>query len=201
MHAIAFVAGEQFNHWTVIEEVPSEKSHRRAIARCECGVIKEVDLASVRSGQSRSCGTCRRSMNSRKHGGWKSSEYTIWAGIRQRCLNPKGTAFHNYGGRGIRVCERWGHFENFLADIGPRPSKTHSIERRDNDGDYEPGNCYWATPAEQQRNKRSNKWKRIVLLLAGDQAAAVMAMVKSHTSNVEISHHIARVYNPMRACA
>lgn len=142
MRAYQFEPGARHHHWELLREVPSDKAHRKAEARCDCGAVKVVNLASVRAGQSRSCGTCRRSMNSRKHGMWRTSEYRIWSGIKQRCLNPKGTAFHNYGGRGIRVCERWsGSFENFFADMGRRPSPAHSIERRDVNGDYQPGNC------------------------------------------------------------
>jgi hypothetical protein len=75
--------------------------------------------------------------------------------MRDRCTNPRNHAFDNYGGRGIKVCDRWLHsFEAFIKDIGPRPSSRHSIDRRDNDGNYEPGNCHWATKKIQSRNKR-----------------------------------------------
>jgi hypothetical protein len=75
----------------------------------------------------------------------------------QRGTNPKNTCYADYGGRGIRVCDRWKTFENFLADMGRKPSPQHSIERNDNDGNYEPGNCRWATRSEQQKNKRPRK--------------------------------------------
>jgi hypothetical protein len=77
--------------------------------------------------------------------------------MRQRCSNPRNGQFHNYGARGIAVCERWSSFENFLSDMGPRPSAAHSLERRDNDRNYEPGNCCWATALEQGNNTRKRR--------------------------------------------
>jgi hypothetical protein len=97
-------------------------------------------------------GFCKKNGN----GKWVATyEYKVWLRIRQRCTNPNRDHYDRYGGRGIKVCERWNSFINFLKDMGPRPLGM-SIECRNNDGNYEPGNCYWATKEEQQNNKSNN---------------------------------------------
>lgn len=92
-----------------------------------------------------------------KHGGYNTPEYKSWAAMYQRCNNPNHEAFSRYGGAGILICERWRKFENFLADMGPRPSLHYSIERENNDLGYFPENCRWATTKEQSNNRRTNR--------------------------------------------
>jgi hypothetical protein len=92
-----------------------------------------------------------------KHGKCGTREYTSWEMMNARCNNPKATGYENYGGRGITVCERWRRFENFLADMGPRPAGTTLDRWPNNDGNYEPGNCRWATRAQQLGNRRAYK--------------------------------------------
>lgn len=141
---------------------------------CDCGTPHVALLSNLRSGASASCG-CAKFEATRTHGMTGTLEHHSWAGLIQRCTNPKATNFDRYGGRGITVCERWlASFEAFLADMGPSPSPAHSVDRIDNDGHYEPSNCRWATRREQATNTRRNLWLEIdgVRTLAADVCRA-----------------------------
>ena len=128
--------------------------------RCECGAIVTVRATRLISGAMKSCGCFRRDyMRAKKltHGLARTAEHKIWVHMRERCFNPNATSYARYGAKGITVCERWNSFESFLTDMGPRPSPKHSIDRFPNQkGDYEPGNCRWATAKQQMRNVSSN---------------------------------------------
>lgn len=160
--------GTRYGDLVVLGEAASRRSvggsvKRYLSCRCDCGTELEVRLNNLRSGRTRSCGcyvplaSCFVS-GSAYHGMQGSPEYGVWKGMKKRCYKLKARGYRNYGGRGIKVCERWLHsFKAFHDDMGDRPSKAHSIDRIDGDGDYEPGNCRWATCAEQNRNRRDNR--------------------------------------------
>ena len=127
--------------------------------RCECGMSTIATSRNLLNGHSRSCGCARKEALKKvsiTHGKSQSKEYGIWNAMKNRCYNNRVDRYQKYGGRGIAVCDRWlESFENFYADMGPRPTPKHSIDRINNDGNYEPGNCRWATDSEQRRNKTS----------------------------------------------
>jgi len=153
--------GKRFAKLTVIEELPRRQfkttSSRVYLCLCDCGNKIEAFPSNLRRGGTKSCGCLKKETagnHSRTHGMSKTVEYQIWAGIIKRCNNKNYREFHLYGGRGITVCKRWESFENFYADMGPRPSSSHSVDRNDVNGNYEPANCSWATDIQQGLNCR-----------------------------------------------
>lgn len=165
--------GNKYNYLTVLERDFSLEAARRPRAKtfwkckCDCGNITIVSAYELRKGLTKSCGCLRKKNASQlyvKHGlsrfpdGTIRPEFNAWVGIKTRCYNKNRPEYKRYGGRGIKVCDRWkDSFENFLEDMGERPSPRHSIDRIDVDGDYEPSNCRWATDEMQSRNQRLRK--------------------------------------------
>lgn len=133
---------------------PNGQTNSTSICEClMCGVIKTYLNYDVRRGHYEACGCLNTT-----HGMSGTPEYITWKSMLQRCYNSNIEQCDDYGGRGITVCDRWkGSFENFFADMGYRPTDQHSLDREDNDGDYEPSNCRWATSEEQNNNKRDNR--------------------------------------------
>lgn len=149
------IIGETFGRWRVLEYLGSSKYQ----CECECGKQSIIHSQCLRRGTSQSCGCFKlEKLALRKtHGYSKTKTYAAWFSLKNRCLNPRYIAWKNYGGRGITVCERWLAYENFLADMGEAPEGL-SLDRIDNNGDYEPGNCRWATQTEQVNNRRNNRF-------------------------------------------
>lgn len=147
--------GQKFARLTVVEFA----GQKRWKCICECGRKTLVDTRCLRSGNTKSCG-CLRKDNKRgnpTHGGSRTPEFVSWTGMWNRCTNPKDRCFNIYGGLGVTICDRWKSFENFLSDMGPRPTSAHSLDRFPNrSGNYEPENCRWATTLQQNRNKRTS---------------------------------------------
>ena len=164
------ISGQRFGRLLVVSFVDTVKQSKGRAARwkcvCDCGGETVVFGSLLRNGNTRSCGclVLETIINrSRRHGmakrGPRSAEYVAWNNMKQRCGNPNSSHFNRYGGRGIRVCDRWiigengkNGFECFLLDMGEKPSAAHSIDRINRDGNYEPANCRWADQKTQVRN-------------------------------------------------
>jgi hypothetical protein len=159
--------------------VKSNGGGRTWICHCECGNTVQASTGSLNSGNTRSCGCLRTDMFT-THGMAGTPEYVAWSDMKHRCFNPSNPEYRHYGGRGISVCQRWrDSFQNFFNDMGLRPSETHSLDRYpNNDGDYEPGNCRWASKSEQSSNTRRNVYHNY-----GGEIATIAELATKHGIN------------------
>lgn len=163
--SLSDLTGHTFARLTVVSCAGTKtnargRSVRTWLCRCVCGKEITVPTSSLSTGNTKSCGCLALEMAGarlRTHGATYTRAHSAWRMMRARCMYPSVTRYDRYGGRGIKVCDRWQNsFENFLADMGEPPSGM-SLERIDNDGNYEPGNCKWATQTEQCRNRRNSR--------------------------------------------
>ncbi len=160
MKKLTDLAGKKFGRLIVIKRVERDRwGSYKWLCICNCGKTTVVMGYDLRKNKTKSCGCFRNEGNNTNHGHTKngklSKTYMSWAGMIQRCTNPNSEDYHNYGGRGITVCEQWMKFENFLNHMGECPQK-HSIDRINNEKGYYKENCRWATPKQQARNKQNN---------------------------------------------
>ncbi len=151
--------GKRFSRWTVLGYAGPSGRATFWWCRCDCGSIRSVDAATLINSTSRSCGCLSAELTrsrSLKHGMSKTIVYRCWQQMLQRCNNPKKLGYANYGARGISVCKRWSCFQKFFSDMGVPPNGM-SLERVDNNGNYNPANCVWATYKQQARNTRNTR--------------------------------------------
>lgn len=146
--------GERFGNLVVIQCAGLYEKSRMSkwVCKCDCGGITITGIGNLRNGHTKTCGCYSRT----RDGKGKSPEVFAWHKMLRRCYDESNISYHNYGGRGIGVCDRWWSLGNFLKDMGIKPGKKYSLEREDNSGDYSPMNCVWAIWKTQCRNKRNN---------------------------------------------
>ena len=163
------VVGLKYNRLTIIDEEPTIKygnsTFRIMLCRCECGEEKVIMFQHLKSGRTKSCGCLNKEMAKEKfiklniiHGNYDHPLFNTYKLMKNRCNNCESHNYKYYGGRGIKVCDRWlgdDGFKNFLEDMGERPEGT-TLDRINNDGNYEPTNCKWSTYSEQNKNRRKN---------------------------------------------
>lgn len=189
------LTGKKFGRLLVLGEAPGPTSRNsKWRVQCSCSTITVVRGSRLVSGQSKSCGCLARELSSARnatHGKSKTPEYAALIGARERCENPRAPQFHHYGGRGIRFSPEFdprnGGVDRLIAEIGPRPARGYTLDRKDNDGNYEPGNVRWADKAEQAHNTRRTK-------LSTEKVAEIRRMSAAGVSDAQLAErfHVSR---------
>lgn len=195
------LANQRFGRLLALAPVRIVKNSRAAwfwICKCDCGAARQVRASTLRNGASTSCG-CRAASvtaeRNRTHGRSGTRLHRIWKGMLTRCRNPEAKDYPRYGGRGIKVCERWNSFENFLADMGEPPTPKHSIDRAENSGNYEKNNCEWATSQTQARHTR-----RSHMITIGTETLPLVIWCERYSSDAFlVRDRLRRDWEPLRA--
>lgn len=167
---VPMVKGLRFVRLEVIDPTPIKKNRNHyCLCQCDCGTKKIININEMRRGKVKSCGCLGAIGGAKTHGKTKTRIYRIWISMKSRCNSPKSGGYEYYGARGIKIHKKWETFEGFYEDMGDPPSPLHSLDRINNNGDYELSNCRWATPKQQSRNKRTSRlieWEGQKLTLA-----------------------------------
>lgn len=188
------LTGQVFGLWTVLKRAPDRGDYIvRWVCRCSCGEVGERTSANLRRGMSLGCRKCRP----RRVPGPGSALRGIWRGMKSRCERPSDPKYPRYGARGIKLCARWQTFDNFYADMCDRPSAQHTLERTNNDGDYEPGNVIWALPVEQSNNRSTS----LRIEINGETQTLAQWARRHGVSMRRVWARMARGWSPLRALA